>query len=405
MDAIEYDIAVIGGGIVGLATAYRMSRTLLGMKIIVLEKESILAYHQTGHNSGVIHSGLYYKPGSVKSITCKQGRAELIDFAVKQGIKHNICGKIVVATDEIEAANLENIHKTGITNGLEGVETLSEEGIKSFEPNCAGIAGLYVPQTGVIDYVEVARKYAKLLCKNNDNKILTDHKVIGFSSDNLKTIIKTDNGDITAKYIINCAGLQCDRLAKLAGVKTDIKIVPFRGDYLELTDSAAEKIKGLIYPVPDPAFPFLGVHFTRMVDGKVECGPSAVFSFKREGYSKLAFSFTDSFDSLTFPGTLKLFTRHMKFGMGEYARTFCKRLMLKQLQKLAPSLTCDDLKPGKSGIRAQAMDRSGQLLDDFCIETKDNMIHVLNAPSPAATASLAIGRKITETAIEYFGLK
>lgn len=401
----EFDMVIIGGGIVGLAAAYQLSRALPDRTIAILEKEAALACHQTGRNSGVIHSGLYYKPNSIKAVTCTQGRGELIEFVQRQGIKHAICGKIVVAVDEKERPHLETIYSHGLANGLEGIERLDAVQIREFEPHCAGIAGLHVPQTGIIDYASVAEKLAEVLCEKSDNHVLIGHCVTGFMAKQSETIVVTNKGDITAKQIINCGGLQSDRIARMAGVTTDIRIVPFRGDYLALTDSASAKINGLIYPVPDPAFPFLGVHFTRMIDNNVECGPSAVFSFKREGYSKTAFSLRDTLDSLTFPGTLRLFMRHMKFGAGEYARAFFKRLMLKQLHRLIPSLEFHDLRSGKSGIRAQALDRGGQLLDDFRIETKDNMIHVLNAPSPAATASFAIGQKITQTAINYFNLK
>lgn len=401
----EFDLVVIGGGIVGLAAAYQMNQTLPGLTIAVLEKETTLARHQTGRNSGVIHSGLYYKPGSIKAVTCTQGRGELIEFARARGIQHKICGKIVVATREAELPGLEKIYSNGAANGLEGIEHLDGNQIRQYEPYCAGIAGLHVPQTGIIDYVCVAEKLAEVISQNSGSKILIGHAVTGFMTNESKTLILTNRGNIIAKHIINCGGLQSDRIARQAGVKNDIRIVPFRGDYLEMTESAAAKVNGLIYPVPDLNFPFLGVHFTRMIDGSVECGPSAVFSFAREGYSKVAFNLRDTFDSLTFPGTIKLFMRHMIFGMGEYARVFCKRLMLKQLRRLLPSLQMNDLRLGKAGIRAQALDRSGQLLDDFRIETKDNMVHVLNAPSPAATASLAIGRKITRTAMDYFNLK
>lgn len=401
----EFDLVVIGGGIVGLSAAFQMNQALPGLTIAVVEKETTLARHQTGCNSGVIHSGLYYKPGSIKAVTCTQGREELIEFARARGIQHRICGKIIVAAREAELPGLEKIYSNGAANGLEGIEHLDGSRIRQFEPYCAGIAGLHVPQTGIIDYVCVSEKLAEVISQSSGSKILTGYEVTGFKAHESKTLIVTGSGNITARYIINCGGLQSDRIAERAGVKTDIRIVPFRGDYLEMTESAAAKVNGLIYPVPDPNFPFLGVHFTRMIDGSVECGPSAVFSFHREGYSKIAFNLRDTFDSLMFPGTIKLFMRHMIFGMGEYARAFCKRLMLNQLRRLLPSLQPADLHPGKAGIRAQALDRAGHLLDDFRIEVKDNMVHVLNAPSPAATASLAIGRKITQTAIEYFNLK
>lgn len=404
-DLLEFDIVIIGGGIVGLACGYQICRAYPGISIAVLEKEDRLASHQTGHNSGVIHSGLYYVPGSVKADTCTRGRSELISFAQQYGIKHNICGKIVVAVDRQQQADLQQIKQNGIANGLEGLEVLESDDIKKIEPFCAGVQALRVPQTGIIDFVAVAEKLAALIAEAPQNRIMLNNRVTGFEPDNPRTKVLTDKGFVSARYIINCAGLHSDRVAKLAGVVTDKRIVPFRGDYLELAPEAAEKVNTLIYPVPDPKFPFLGVHFTRTIDGTVECGPSAVFSFKREGYSKTAFSLKDTIDSLTFSGTLRLFMRHWKFGMGEYSRAFSGKLMLRQLRKLIPCLNLSDLKSGKSGIRAQALDKKGQLIDDFCIETADNMIHVLNAPSPAATASLAIGRQITKIAGEYFNIK
>jgi L-2-hydroxyglutarate oxidase LhgO len=344
-------------------------------------------------------------PGSVKAQTCTQGRRELISFAQKYDIKHSICGKIVVAVNQSQQAALEQIHQNGIANGLKGLELLDPADIKKIEPFCIGIQALRVPETGIIDFVAVAEKLAGLIAEVGRNKIMLNNRVTGFEPNSSRTKVLTDKGFVSARYIINCAGLHSDRIAKLAGVVTDKRIVPFRGDYLELTGQAAKKVNTLIYPVPDPKFPFLGVHFTRTIDDTVECGPSAVFSFKREGYSKTAFSLKDTADSLTFSGTWLLFIRHWKFGLGEYSRAFCGKLMLRQLRKLIPSLTSSDVRSGKSGIRAQALDRKGQLIDDFCIETADNMIHVLNAPSPAATASLAIGRQITKIAGEYFNIK
>jgi L-2-hydroxyglutarate oxidase len=405
MNQSEFDIAVIGGGIVGLACAYQICRAYPEMSIAVLEKEDRLAPHQTGHNSGVIHSGLYYIPGSVKAETCTQGRRELINFAQQYDIKHSICGKIVVAVNQAQQADLERIHQNGIANGLKGLELLDPADIKQIEPFCTGVQALRVSETGIIDFVAVAEKLAGLIAEAGQNKIMLNNRVTGFEPDSSRTKVLTDEGFIWARYIINCAGLHSDRIAKLAGVVTDKRIVPFRGDYLELTGEAARKVNTLIYPVPDPKFPFLGVHFTRTIDNSVECGPSAVFSFKREGYSKTAFNLKDTIDSLTFSGTWRLFIRHWKFGLGEYSRAFCGKLMLKQLRKLIPSLTSADVRSGKSGIRAQALDGKGQLIDDFCIETADNMIHVLNAPSPAATASLAIGRYITKIAGDYFNIK
>jgi L-2-hydroxyglutarate oxidase LhgO len=364
-----------------------------------------LAAHQTGRNSGVIHSGLYYKPGSNKAKTCVRGRKQLVAFAKKYRIPHNICGKIVVATEEKELPGLEKIFQNGLQNNIEGIEKIGSEQIRQIEPSCTGLAAIKVPCTGVIDFTRVAKKLAALIEKKADqNKVLTSHKVIRFDKHDFYTRIITNRNDFDAGYVINCAGLQSDRIAKMDIADIMIRIVPFRGDYYELTEEAAEKIKNLIYPVPNPDFPFLGVHFTRMVDGKVECGPNAVFSFKREGYRKTDFSLKDTWDALTYPGLWKMFLRHWKYGLREYRRAFSKQAFLLQLRKLVPSLADADIRPGKSGVRAQALGPGGELIDDFRIERNKNCIHVLNAPSPAATASLAIGDYINQIATEHFKL-
>ena len=402
---VNFDIGVVGGGIVGLASAYKIMLGHPGMRIAVFEKEERLATHQTGHNSGVIHSGLYYKPGSNKAKTCAKGRKELVDFAKEHKIPYEICGKIIVATDKRELEGLEKIFRNAQENEIEGVRKIGPQEIGAIEPFCTGIAGLHVPCTGIIDFTEVAAKLAELIQTAGDgNKILTSHKVIGFEKHNSHTKVLTDRTAFAAKYIINCAGLQCDRIAKKDGVEPQIRIIPFRGDYYELTEQAGSKVKNLIYPVPNPDFPFLGVHFTRMIDGTVECGPNAVFSFKREGYGKIDFNLRDTWESLSFLGTWKLFLRHWKYGLGEYTRAFSKKLFLRQLQRLIPSLRADDIKPGTAGVRAQAVGINGTPIDDFVIERRGNSIHVLNAPSPAATAALAIGDYINEIATEYFKL-
>jgi (S)-2-hydroxyglutarate dehydrogenase len=405
MQERNFDIVVIGGGIVGLATAFKISLGRPDIRLAVLEKEATLASHQTGHNSGVIHSGLYYKPGSAKAKTCTDGRKQLVAFAKQYGIPYEICGKIIVATHQRELAGLERIFNNGIQNGIEGIERISPEKIRQIEPACTGIAGLNVPCTGIIDFVAVANKLAELIQKQNpNNKILTSHKVVKFEKQAGQTNVLTNQGNVTTRFIINCAGLQSDRIARLDGIDTRMRIVPFRGDYYDLNIAAQSKVKNLIYPVPDPQFPFLGVHFTREIKGGVECGPNAVFSFKREGYGKLDFNFRDAWESLTYPGTLKLFMRNWRYGLGEYVRAFSKTLFVRQLQRLVPSIQKADLIPGNSGVRAQAVGPDGKPIDDFVIESRRAGIHVLNAPSPAATASLAIADHISRMAAEQFKL-
>jgi len=404
-ESLGFDIAVVGGGIVGLASAYKITLAHPDISIAVLEKEDRVAAHQTGRNSGVIHSGLYYQPGSNKAKTCAKGRKELLTFAKRHRIPYDICGKVVVATQEKERANLEKILQNGLENGIEGLEEIGPDRIKEIEPACEGIAAIWVPSTGIIDFAKVAEKLADLVeKKNKGNRVLTSHKVTGFDRHDFYTEVRTDQGSIAAKYVVNCAGLQCDRVARLDNVEPDMKIVPFRGDYYELTEEARGKVKGLIYPVPDPALPFLGVHFTRMIAGGVECGPNAVFSFKREGYGKTDFSLSDTLDALSYPGLWRMFLKYWKSGLGEYARAFSRMLFLRQLQRLVPSLADSDIKPCRAGVRAQAIERNGKLIDDFRIERQANSIHVLNAPSPAATASFAIGDYVNKMATKYFKL-
>ncbi len=401
----DFDIIVIGGGIVGLASAYKITLSHPDTRIAVLEKEEKLAVHQTGHNSGVIHSGLYYEPGSNKAITCTKGRKELIAFAKKHRIPHDICGKIIVATQQKDLAELERLYTNGLENKIEGIEKISPEQIREIEPFCDGIAVVRVPCTGIIDFVKVAEKLAALIVtKGHNNQIMTGYEVTGFDKHDFYTRVLTSQGNFSTKYIINCAGLQSDRIAQADGVESGVKIVPFRGDYYELTKTAKEKVKALIYPVPDPTFPFLGVHLTRKIEDTVECGPNAVFSFKREGYGKTDFNLSDAWDALSYRGTLKMFFKNWRYGLSEYARAFSRKLFLRSLQRLVPSLQDEDIKPCKSGVRAQAVSRNGRPVDDFKIERRKNSIHVLNAPSPAATASLAIGSYINEIATEQFKL-
>tara|TARA_Y100000589_G_scaffold331058_1_gene383076 strand:+ start:1739 stop:2956 length:1218 start_codon:yes stop_codon:yes gene_type:complete len=401
----KFDFAIIGGGIVGAATFYKLQLQYPNKSIALFEKEDSLAKHQTGNNSGVIHSGLYYTPGSKKAINCVNGRHELVKFAKDYNVQHDVCGKVVVATNEKEIGFLEKIFNNGVENNTEGIEKINAEQIKEIEPQVNGIAGIWVPCTGIIDFVGATNKMLEVALANNEkSKVLLSHEVLDLNElDDLKQIV-TNKGVFYSNYLIVCGGLQADRLAKSDGVSLREKVVGFRGDYYELEDHAKYKVRNLIYPVPDPEFPFLGVHFTRMVNGEIECGPNAVFTFKREGYNKTDFNFKDSIDALTYSGTWKLFLKNAKFGMDEYRRAFSKKLFLKTLQKLIPSLEMRDIRPGRAGVRALLLGKDGDTRDDFRIEYANNSIHVLNAPSPAATASLAIGEDIKKMAIERFNL-
>jgi (S)-2-hydroxyglutarate dehydrogenase len=401
----NFDFVVVGGGIVGAATMYKLAKAFPNKSVALVEKENLLSDHQTGHNSGVIHSGLYYTPGSLKARNCVQGRRELVAFCQEHGIAHDVCGKVVVATDESELPFLEKIYQTGLKNEIEGLKKITGEEIKEYEPFCEGIAGLFVACTGIVDFRGATAKMVELaLDVNKSNQLFLNTEVIGVRKESGQTVLLTNKQEISTNYAIYCAGLQADRLAKKDGVKLKEKVVGFRGDYYELTDQAKHKVKNLIYPVPNPDFPFLGVHFTRMTDGEIECGPNAVFTFKREGYTKTAFSFRDTWDALTYGGTWKLFFGNIKFGINEYRRAFSKKLFLKTLQRLVPSLTMDDIKPGRAGVRALLLSQDGDTRDDFRIEINGNSIHVLNAPSPAATASMAIGQYIVDEMIKEFKL-
>jgi L-2-hydroxyglutarate oxidase len=403
---MTYDVAIIGGGIVGAATFYKLQKKNPNLKIVLIEKMNQLADHQTGHNSGVIHSGLYYKPGSLKARNCIQGRHELVAFAKEYGIKHDICGKVVVATDPSELPNMEKVFQTGLENKIEGIEKITADQVKEHEPHVESIGGIWVPCTGIIDFRGATEKMAELaLAMNSESSMRLGEEVIGIEKGEESSTVVTNKNKYTAKYLVFCAGLQADRLAKKDGVDLKEKVVGFRGDYYELTEEAKYKVKNLIYPIPNPDFPFLGVHFTRMTDGEIECGPNAVFTFKREGYGKTDFSMRDTWDALTYGGTWKLFFNNMSFGINEYRRAFSKKLFLKTLQRMVPSLTMDDIKPGRAGVRALLLAQDGDTRDDFRIEYHGRSIHVLNAPSPAATASLAIGGYIAEEAEKHFGLK
>ena len=403
---MQFDIAIIGGGIVGAATFYKIQKRNPSLKLALFEKEDSLAAHQTGHNSGVIHSGLYYKPGSLKARNCIEGRHELVDFAKTYNVDHDVCGKVVVATDEKELPHMNRIFGIGTENKIEGIEKINAEQVREIEPHVKSIGGIWVPCTGIIDFVGATKKMVELAQSINENsKVFMGHEIKNIVKEDTFSVLHSTKGTFKAKYLVFCAGLQADRLAKKDGVKLKEKVVGFRGDYYELTDQAKQKVKNLIYPVPNPDFPFLGVHFTRMTNGEIECGPNAVFTFKREGYNKTDFSLKDTADALSYGGTWKLFFNNMSFGINEYRRAFSKRLFLKTLQRMIPSLESNDIRPGRAGVRALLLSQDGDTRDDFRIEYHGNSIHVLNAPSPAATASLAIGNYVSEEAEKHFSIK
>jgi len=399
---MKYDFAVVGGGIVGLATAYKFQLKYPTFNIIILEKEKELAFHQTGRNSGVIHSGLYYNPGSSKAKNCVDGRKQLVEFAKRNQIDYDVCGKIILATNLIEKDRLSELKIRGEQNGLIGLQIIGKDKIKEIEPFAEGVEALFVPEAGIIDYKAVTNKLADLIIQINPNsRIQTSCKVLDVNDE----VLLTNQGNIQTYHTVFCGGLFSDRLAKKDDMKLKMRIVGFRGDYYDLEDHAKARINNLIYPVPNPEFPFLGVHFTRMTDGNIECGPNAVFTFKREGYGKTAFSLKDTLDALTFSGTWRLFINHWKFGLNEYRRAFSKRLFLKELRKMLPSLNMGDIKAGRSGVRAMALGDNGEVIDDFKIVKNEKNIHVLNAPSPAATACLSIADEIVKYTSESFDLK
>jgi len=401
VQSIKYDIAIVGGGIVGMSTAYKIQKKYPKLNLIILEKEKELAFHQTGRNSGVIHSGLYYTPGSYRAKNCVDGRVQLVEFAKKYDIKHDVCGKIVLAVNQKESKQLITLKQKGEKNGLTNLEIIDMKKVKEIEPYAEGVSALFVPQSGIIDYKGVTNKLAELIKEiNSESRIETNCEVLNIGNEKLFST----KGTINASHSIFCGGLFSDRLAIKDNLELKMQIIGFRGDYYELEDTSKYKVKNLIYPVPNPEFPFLGIHFTRMTDGSIECGPNAVFTFKREGYKKTDFNLKDSWDALTFSGTWKLFINHWKFGLNEYRRAFSKRLFLKELKKMIPSLTMEEIKIGRSGVRAMALGNDGKVIEDFMIVKNDKNIHILNAPSPAATACLAIGDEIVEHATKSFDL-
>ena len=396
---MKYDVVIIGGGIVGLATALNLKLSKPSLRLVVLEKEDEFSKHQTGHNSGVIHSGLYYKPGSLKATNCITGYDMLVKFCQENEVPFEICGKIVVATKKEQLPMLDTLLERGRANGLEGLIKINASQIKEIEPHVSGIAGIKVPQTGIVDYVQVSLKYAEKI-KNLGGELLLNQRVVSVSNVNGISTVVTTKGSFDTKLIINCAGLYSDKVAELTeSKKLDLKIIPFRGEYFELKPEKQYLVKNLIYPVPDPNFPFLGVHFTRMIGGGIEAGPNAVLAFKREGYSKLGIHLGELTETLTWPGFRKVAAKYWKTGIGEYYRSFSKTAFTKALQELIPEIQTNDLIAGSAGVRAQACDRDGGLLDDFSILENNQAINVCNAPSPAATSSLAIGKTVSEMAL------
>ena len=389
------DIVIVGGGIVGLATAYHLTEKYPDKKILVLEKEDEVAHHQTGNNSGVIHSGLYYKPGSLKAKNCIDGYHMMIQFCDEHHIPYDLCGKVVVATDKSELGRLRDLFDRGRENGLEGLEMLGQARLKEIEPHLAGIQGIRVPQTGIVNYKQVCQKLAEIITERG-GEIHLNTLVQSMKETDNSVQITTSTISVECQLIINCAGLYSDKVAKMHLGKLDTRIIPFRGEYFELTAEAEHLVKHLIYPVPDPAFPFLGVHFTRMIGGGIEAGPNAVFAFKKEGYHRTDFDFKEFFGSLLWPGFQKVMFKYWKTGLGEMYRSFSKKAFTKALQRLIPEVQEDHLVPASAGVRAQACDRTGGLLDDFKIVHEKRAIHVINAPSPAATSSLSIGKTISE---------
>jgi L-2-hydroxyglutarate oxidase len=396
---LKTDFIIIGGGIVGLSTAYHLKKHNPALKVIVLEKESKIAMHQTGHNSGVIHSGIYYKPGSLKAINCKKGYDQLIHFCNENEIKYELCGKIIVATEKEEVPIISGIYDRGVANGLLGIKKISAQEIKEIESHCAGIEGIWVPQTGIIDYKEVSRKYADLFLQMG-GEIYFGQKVQGIVSNGNSAVVQTLNTEFEAGRIVNCAGLYSDRVAKMTDKELDVQILPFRGEYFNLKKEKEYLVKNLIYPVPNPNFPFLGVHFTRMVHGGVEAGPNAVLAFAREGYTNKTINWKELFETLGHSGFQKVALKYWKDGMYEMYRSYSKAAFTKALQRLIPEIQKEDLEIGSAGVRAQACDSEGNLSDDFLIFENKNVINVCNAPSPAATSSLAIGESIASLALK-----
>ena len=398
MTSGDADIAIVGGGIVGLATAYRLTERFPDFKVIVLEKELELSLHQSGRNSGVLHSGIYYKPGTLRATNCRKGKEQMEQFCAREGIAYDICGKVIVAITENEFPQLEKIYARGQENGVH-CKLIDKNLLHDIEPHTAGIRAIHVPEAGIVNYKAVVERMAEIV-RERGSAVLTDAKVQSINQREQQVEVTHKQGTVNAKYLVNCAGLYSDRVARMGGNTSQTHIVPFRGEFWELTDDAKHLCRGLIYPVPDPRFPFLGVHFTRVIDGSVECGPNAVLAFSREGYHLSDVRVGDLLESITYSGFLRMAARYWKTGLGEMWRSFSKAAFVKKLQRLVPEIQSHHLKPAPAGVRAMAVERNGDLMDDFCIEASGRIVNVLNAPSPAATSSLNVGQLVVDQLVE-----
>jgi L-2-hydroxyglutarate oxidase len=396
----RFDVAVVGGGIVGLATAHNLQQRYPQLSVAVLEKEDGPGKHQTGHNSGVLHSGIYYKPGSLKATNCREGKRAMEEFCRQHDVPFDICGKVIVAVDESELPALERIYERGQANGV-ACEIIDRERLHELEPHSAGIKAIHVPEAGIVDYAQVCRKLVEIV-EQRGGRFITKAKVTAVRRDGGQLVLESAAGPFAAGYLVNCAGLQCDRVTRLTGQTPEAKIVPFRGEYFELLPEAEHLCRNLIYPVPDPSFPFLGVHFTRMIHGGIECGPNAVLAFAREGYGKTSLNLRDLAESLTYSGFIRLGLKHWRMGIGEMWRSLSKGAFVKALQRLMPEIRGEHLKTAPSGVRAQAVTPDGKLVDDFLFQEADRVVNVGNAPSPAATASLNVGRLIVDRLAKQF---
>jgi len=399
----HHDVIIVGGGIVGLAVALEITRRFPHVDLLLLEKEDRVGRHQSGHNSGVIHSGIYYKPGSLKANLCVAGAAAMVEFCREHGIPHSTCGKVIVATSQQELQPLEELRRRGEANGVPGVKLVGSAELRHLEPKASGLAALLVPSTSITDYAQVCDKYAELTVQRG-GAILTSAEVISIKRGASEVVVETRRGAFSAAYLINCAGLFSDRISRMAGDEPEVMIAPFRGEYYDLIPERSSLVRALIYPVPDPRFPFLGVHFTRRISGRVDAGPNAVLALRREGYRRTDFSLTDLASSLAFPGFWRMAAKHWRSGLDEVHRSFSKSAFVHALQRLVPEVREEDLVPGGSGVRAQALMRDGTLVDDFRFVQWGKMLHVLNVPSPAATASLLIGHAIVDMASTNIGL-